>query len=185
MVKYFYGSVVKNPSDKQEMQVRSLGQEDHLEKKMATHFSILAWKIPWTEEPGSLQSMGSQKKQTWLSTHTHTHTHTHTYTHTHTHAYTSVMYYSWLPHFLEDGGMIRKYAHDRHHVFSFIFVFLVFFPRDGRPLYFSIWQKLPWFIPFFYLTWHSLSPLLGWTSKSVAGKETHKGVPLKMHWDVF
>ena len=40
--------------------VRSLGQEDPLEKEMATHSSILAWKIPWTEEPGRLQSMGSQ-----------------------------------------------------------------------------------------------------------------------------
>ena len=40
---------------------QSLGQEDLLEKEMATHSSILAWKIPWTEEPGSLQSMGSQK----------------------------------------------------------------------------------------------------------------------------
>ena len=39
---------------------RSLGQEDPLEKKMATHFSTLAWKIPWTEKPGRLQSMGSQ-----------------------------------------------------------------------------------------------------------------------------
>ena len=39
--------------------IRSLGQEDPLEKKMATHSSILAWKIPWTEEPGGLQSMGS------------------------------------------------------------------------------------------------------------------------------
>ena len=45
----------------QEMQVRSLGQEDPLEKEMATRSSILAWKIPWTEEPGGLQSMGSQK----------------------------------------------------------------------------------------------------------------------------
>ena len=44
----------------QEMWVQSLGQEDLLEKKMATHFSILAWEIPWTEEPGRLQSMGSQ-----------------------------------------------------------------------------------------------------------------------------
>ena len=41
--------------------VRSLGQEDVLEKEMATHSSILAWKIPWTEEPGRLQSMGSQR----------------------------------------------------------------------------------------------------------------------------
>ena len=44
-----------------ETQVRPLGQKDPLEKKMATHFSILAWKIPWTEEPGRLQSMGSQR----------------------------------------------------------------------------------------------------------------------------
>ena len=42
-------------------QFRSLGQEDPLEKEMATHFSTLAWKIPWTEEPGRLQSMGLQK----------------------------------------------------------------------------------------------------------------------------
>ena len=41
--------------------VRSLGREDPLEKEMATHFSIHAWKIPWTEEPGGLQSMGSQR----------------------------------------------------------------------------------------------------------------------------
>ena len=41
--------------------VQSLGQEDSLEKEMATHSSILAWKMPWTEEPGGLQSMGSQR----------------------------------------------------------------------------------------------------------------------------
>ena len=45
----------------QETQVQSLGREDPLEKEMATHSSILAWKIPWTEEPGRLQSMGSQR----------------------------------------------------------------------------------------------------------------------------
>ena len=45
----------------QETWVRSLGQEDLLEKKMTTHSSILAWRIPWTEEPGGIQSMGSQK----------------------------------------------------------------------------------------------------------------------------
>ena len=43
------------------MRVRSLGQEEPLEKGMATHSSILAWAIPWTEEPGRLQSMGSQR----------------------------------------------------------------------------------------------------------------------------
>ena len=41
--------------------VQSLGQEDPLEKEMATHSSILAWRIPWTEEPGRLQTMGSQR----------------------------------------------------------------------------------------------------------------------------
>ena len=45
----------------QETRVRSLGQEDPLEKEMATHSSTLAWKIPWTEEPGRLQSMGLQR----------------------------------------------------------------------------------------------------------------------------
>ena len=50
----------KNPSDKQEMWVPSLGQEDPLEKKMGTHSSILAWRISQTEEPGRLQFMGLQ-----------------------------------------------------------------------------------------------------------------------------
>ena len=43
------------------MRVQSLGQEDPLEEEMATHSSILAWRIPWTEEPDGLQSMGSQR----------------------------------------------------------------------------------------------------------------------------
>ena len=46
----------------QEMGVRSLGQEDPLEKEMATHSSILVWEIPWTEEPGGLQPMGLQSQ---------------------------------------------------------------------------------------------------------------------------
>ena len=56
--------MVKNPPAMQEMQemwVPSLGQEDPLDKEMATHSSVLAWKIPWTEEPGGLQSIGSQR----------------------------------------------------------------------------------------------------------------------------
>ena len=52
---------VKNLCAVQETQVRSLGWEDPLEKEMATQSSILAWKISWTEEPGRLQSMGSQR----------------------------------------------------------------------------------------------------------------------------
>ena len=53
--------MVKKPSAVQETQVWSLGQEDPLEEEMATHCSVLAWRVPWTEEPGGLQSMGSQR----------------------------------------------------------------------------------------------------------------------------
>ena len=53
--------MVKNLPATQETQVQSLGQEDPLEKEMATHSSILAWRIPQTEEPGGLQSIGSQR----------------------------------------------------------------------------------------------------------------------------
>ena len=52
--------MVKNLPAVQETQVQSLGQEDPLEKGMATHSSILAWRIPWTEEPSGLQSIGLQ-----------------------------------------------------------------------------------------------------------------------------
>ena len=62
--------IVKNPPAMQETWVQSLGQEDPLEKEMATHSSILAWEIPWMEEPGGLQSIGLQKSHTWLSEHT-------------------------------------------------------------------------------------------------------------------
>ena len=54
---------VKSPPVKQETQVQSLGQEGPLEKGMATHSSILAWIIPWTKEPGGLQSVGVSKNQ--------------------------------------------------------------------------------------------------------------------------
>ena len=53
--------LVKGLPTMQETQVQSLGQEDLLEEEMATHSSILAWRIPWTEEPGRLQFMGSQR----------------------------------------------------------------------------------------------------------------------------
>ena len=56
--------MVKNPPAMQEAQVQFLGQEDPLEEKMATYSRILAWRIPWTEESGGLQSMGSQKSDT-------------------------------------------------------------------------------------------------------------------------
>ena len=53
--------MVKNLPAMGETQVQSLGQEDSLEKGMATHSSIVTWRIPWTEEPGGLQSTGSQR----------------------------------------------------------------------------------------------------------------------------
>ena len=53
--------MAKNQPAMQETWVQSLGREDPLEKEMATHASVLAWRIPWTEEPGKLQSMGSQR----------------------------------------------------------------------------------------------------------------------------
>ena len=59
------GSVAKNPpamQELQEMQVQSLGWEDLLEEGMATHSSILAWRIPWTKEPGGLQAIWSQSR---------------------------------------------------------------------------------------------------------------------------
>ena len=64
ILSFLGGSVVKNPptvQELQETQVQSLGQEDPLEAEMATHSSVLAWEIPWTEEPGKQQSMRSQR----------------------------------------------------------------------------------------------------------------------------
>ena len=59
---FLVAQMVKNLPAMLEMQVPSLGQKDLLEEEMATHCSILAWRIPWTEEPGGLQSMGSQSQ---------------------------------------------------------------------------------------------------------------------------
>ena len=58
---FLMAQLVKNLPAVQETCVQSLGQEDPLEKGMAAHSSILAWRIPWTEESGGLQSMGSQR----------------------------------------------------------------------------------------------------------------------------
>ena len=66
----------------QEMQVQSLGQKDPLDKEMATHSSIVVWKIPWTEEPGGLQSTGTQRVgHDRVCAHARARTHTHTHTH--------------------------------------------------------------------------------------------------------
>ena len=77
------GSAANNPpamQETQELQVWCLGQEDALGEEMATHSSILAWKSPWTEEPGGLV-YGVVKSQTWLSVRAHARAHTYTHTH--------------------------------------------------------------------------------------------------------
>ena len=79
---FLAAQMVKSLPAMQETWVWSLGQVDPLEKGMATFSSILTWRIPWTEEPGGLQSMGSQR--VWHNWMTNTHTHTHIHTHTHT-----------------------------------------------------------------------------------------------------
>ena len=71
MLSFPGGSVVKNPPATQVTQVRSLGHGDPMEKEIATHFSILAWIIPWTEEPGGLESTGSQRVGHDGATNTH------------------------------------------------------------------------------------------------------------------
>ena len=62
------GSVVKYPPAKEDTRVRSLGQEDSLKEEMAIHSNILAWEIPWTEEPARLQCMGPQRAGHHLAT---------------------------------------------------------------------------------------------------------------------
>ena len=106
------GSIVKNLPAMQELQetwVPSLGWEDPLEEGMATHSSILAWRILWREEPGRLQSIGSQSDMTQatqhagmqaqiplcINTHTNIHTHTHTIT-THCIIYLVLLQYVYL-----------------------------------------------------------------------------------------
>ena len=75
LIEDFLGIIclVKHVPAIQETWVQSLGWEDPLEKEMATHYSILAWRIPWAEEPGGLQSMGLQRVGHNWATHTHTH----------------------------------------------------------------------------------------------------------------
>ena len=84
--------------ERQETQVQLLGREDTLEKSMATLSSILVWRIPWTEEPGGLQSMGSQRvEHNWVPEHTRAHAHTHTHTHTHTHYLKGIAFWRKFP----------------------------------------------------------------------------------------
>ena len=67
-LQYSWAQSIENPPAMQEIQVQSLGREDPLEEGMATHSNIPAWEIPWTEEPGGLQSMGLQTVRHDLAT---------------------------------------------------------------------------------------------------------------------
>ena len=68
-MEFLVAQTVKNLPAMQETRVQSLGQEDPLEKGMATHSSVLSWEIPWTEEPGGLQFVGSQSQTRLTNTH--------------------------------------------------------------------------------------------------------------------
>ena len=88
-------------------QVQSLGQENPLEKEMATHSSILAWKIPWTEEPGRLQFVGSQKRWTQLNSNNYS--------------------LSWsLFSIIFWGSVINRFAYIYGSLSSYIYIFLHF-----------------------------------------------------------
>ena len=73
LLDFLVAQMVKHPLAMQETWIWSLGWEDNLEKEMATHSSIPAWRIPWTEEPGGLKSIGSQKLGHDWATNTDTH----------------------------------------------------------------------------------------------------------------
>ena len=76
--------MVKNLPAMKEAGVQCLGQEDPSEKEMATHSSILAWEVPWTEEPGGLQSTGSHAVgHDWAGMHTHADSSAHRFVHAH------------------------------------------------------------------------------------------------------
>ena len=89
--------MVKSLHAMQETQVRSLGQEDPQEKEIATHCSVLTWKIPWMEEPGGLQSIGSQRvghdgssvtqHYIYIYIYIYIYTHTHIYAYIYAHIY--------------------------------------------------------------------------------------------------
>ena len=103
---YLSGSVVKNPSAMQEVWIRSLGREDPMEEKMATHSSTLAWRIPWTEEPGQLQPIGSQKVgQDWNDL-------------AYRHTYMYLFFLKFFPHLGYYGILSRAPCYSRSLIFE-------------------------------------------------------------------
>ena len=144
---------LKRLSAMQETWVRSLGWEDLLEKEMATHSSILAWRIPWTEKPGGLQSTGSQKSRTRLSdftslgdtgvakTHTqHHHLHTlFTFNFLEILLFSKVL--SFTDRYLQGSFMLlslRKLLTNPLHCHRFsLMIFSIFYFSRGRCLCFS------------------------------------------------
>ena len=140
------GSVVKNLPVRQATRVQSLCWKDLLEKEMATHFSVLAWKIPWTEEPGRLQSMGSQRVgHDWLHFHFHFRENV-TKRNKWTIFYPSVMKYNLcllhIPWGFPDGasgkGSTSQHMRNKRHVFS---------PWVGTIPWRRKWQPTPVLFP--------------------------------------
>ena len=115
-----------------------LGWEDALEKEMATHSSILAWRIPWTEEPGGLQSMGSQRVRHDWATDTHRHTHTDTHTHTELLAYmflrTKLMCSKWRKEGIQCVYMIKPIRNSLGLYLKDVPWSIYFSPLHGTPL---------------------------------------------------
>ena len=106
-----------------------LGQEDTLEKGMATHTSILSWKIPWTEETGRLQSMGCKE----LHTTEHKHTLTHIYTNTHKTGTKGKKLWVRTNYFLRTNFIICKTIHLKWHMVSIKWIGLSLFFLEEIP----------------------------------------------------
>ena len=90
----------------QETWVQPLDWDNPLEEKLATHFSILAWEIPWTEEAGGLQSMGSQRmRHDWACIYIYIYIYTHTHTHTHINTYIHIYRTMWRDYWYQIYGI--------------------------------------------------------------------------------
>ena len=115
----------------QQTQVQSLSWEDPLEKEMATHASILAWKTPRTEEPGGYSPRGRKELDTSERAHTHTHRYSHTHTHTQTHTLTHTHTHT------------HRHTHTHTHTHSQLYEEGGRDPRTGQLFETTLWFTFP------------------------------------------
>ena len=136
----------------QERWFQSLGWEDLLEEGVATHSSILAWRIPWMEKPGRLCSIGWQRVGHNWSNLVCTHAYTHTHTHTHIHVYIGkgnvyTLQYSYLENFMDSGAWwaihghqeldtTERLTHTHTHIFIYMYTHIYIY------IYMYIWITL-------------------------------------------